>query len=233
MKKILILEILSDDDELKAKDEEMQGTYVSMFAEFMDISEDRFVMIDASKEVPEDPSEYSGIIIGRSAYEPIEGKEKPWMIEVYEFIRKTVDAGTPLLGICGGLEFTARALGGEVVLNPKGKEFGSFPIRLNEAGKKDPLFDGMPDEFISQVSHGYSVEELKDNWKVLASSDVCDNQAIAIGNKIRLVQFHPELKPIHIENLARMRGLEVETKESPHTKQILRNFLKNFIENRS
>ncbi|PIR41341.1 MAG: hypothetical protein COV31_01800 [Candidatus Yanofskybacteria bacterium CG10_big_fil_rev_8_21_14_0_10_46_23] len=230
MKKILILEILSDDDELKAKDEEVQGPYVKMFAEAMDIGEDRFVFIDASKKVPNNPSEYSGIIIGRSTYEPIEGKEKPWMKEVYEFIRKTVKAGVPLLGICGGLEFTARALGGEVVPNPKGKEFGSFDIKLNEDGKKDPLFENMPEEFMAQVSHGYSVEELKDDWKVLGSSEMCNNQVIAIGDKVRLVQFHPEIKPIHLENLAKMRNLEVETKESPHTKQILRNFLKNFVE---
>ena len=230
MKKILILEILSDDDELKAKDEEVQGPYVKMFAEAMDIGEDRFVFIDASKKVPNNPSEYSGIIIGRSAYEPIEGKEKPWMKETYEFIRKTVSLGVPLLGICGGLEFTVRALGGEIVPNSKGKEFGSFKISLNKDGQKDPLFEDMPEEFMAQVSHGYSVEELKDEWKLLGSSEMCDNQAIAIGDKIRLVQFHPEIKPIHLENLAKMRNLEVETKESPHTKQILRNFLKNFVE---
>lgn len=232
MKRILILEILSDDDELKAKDESIHGPYLKMFAEAMDISEDRLVMIDASKEIPDDPSEYSGIIIGRSAYEPIEGKEKLWMKEVYGFIKKTVNLGVPLLGICGGLEFAARALGGEVVPNPKGKEFGSFGISLNESGKQDPLFEGMPEEFIAQVSHGYSVEELKDDWKVLASSAMCNNQAIAIGDKIRLVQFHPEIKTIHLENLAKMRNLEVETRESPYAKQVLRNFLNNFIENR-
>jgi len=232
MKKILILEILSDDDELKANDEKIQGPYVKMFADAMNIGEERFVVVDASKEVPDDPSEYSGIIIGRSAYEPIEGREKPWMREVYEFIKRVVNLGVPLLGICGGLEFTARALGAEVVPNPKGKEFGSFVISLNENGKQDPLFEGMPEKFISQISHGYSVEELKDNWKVLASSEMCNNQAIAIGNNIRLVQFHPEIKPIHLENLAKMRNTEVETKESPHTKQVLRNFLNNFIEDR-
>ena len=146
------------------------------------------------------------------------------------FIREVATTDIPMLGICGGHEFIAHALGGNVVKNPKGRVFGTVTVTITKDGAKDPLFSGMPKTFVSQASHSYVIEGIQQEWKLLASSDVCDVQAVAIGDTIRIVQFHPDFGSRHIKNIGLLRNYSTENiTEAPYTKKILKNFLNHFV----
>jgi GMP synthase (glutamine-hydrolysing) len=97
----------------------------------------------------------------------------------------------PLLGICYGLQMTAKLLGASVISGPDRKEFG--PARLN-IEKHSPLLFGVSPESKVWMSHGDHLENLPEGFEKVASTPncpftVCQNSTL----KIYGVQFHPEV----------------------------------------
>lgn len=100
------------------------------------------------------------------------------------------DLGLPILGICYGMQVSCRALG-SAVKPSKSREFGHTKMRC-ESG--DPLLAGLPREFTVWMSHGDRVENLNENFIVLAQTDDCPNAAIKHRElPIYGIQFHPEV----------------------------------------
>lgn len=100
------------------------------------------------------------------------------------------DLGIPILGICYGMQVTCRALGCEVKPG-KSREFGHTEIH---AETDNPLFKGLPKSFAVWMSHGDRVENLDQEFVVLAETDECPNAAIRHRSKpIYGLQFHPEV----------------------------------------
>lgn len=205
---ILFLDILTDDPKLEREiDKKIYNgsTYADVIRSVLGLDKKQFIYRDASSEKLPNPKDYSAIVMGGSVMDPIEGQEKLWMKKVYNFIKEASSQKIPILGICGGLQFTVRALGGEVIYNPQGRNFGNSTTKLTEEGKQDLLFRGLPNKITVQSSHKCIAKNLKPEWKLLASSDKSPFDAIAIGDNIRLVQFHPEMLTRHIKALAKMR----------------------------
>ena len=63
--------------------------------------------------------------------------------------------GIPILGICYGMQMTAKLLGGTVKPG-EAREYGSADIKVT---RKTPLFKGMPADLNVWMSHGDQVEE--------------------------------------------------------------------------
>ena len=64
--------------------------------------------------------------------------EYPWLHEEYEALRRWVDEGTPLLGVCLGAQTLAHALGGvvdRVRLTPLA---GFYETELTDGGRRRP-----------------------------------------------------------------------------------------------
>ena len=235
--KILFLDILTGDGKTR-KELNRKGSGGGTKAESMrkasGLKKNEFITVDAHRgKFPEDLTRFQGIIIGGSLEDPFKGTEKPWVKRTYVIIRKAIKGKIPILGICGGLQFTVRALGGEVVLNPKGKEFGSIKVWFTKNGVSDPIFKGLGGAIMVASSHKCMARNLKSGWRLLASSGLCRVQAIAIGRHIRLLQFHPEMKTGELKNLARVRGLDEGVGRMENTKKagkkILQNFLDHFV----
>lgn len=117
--------------------------------------------------------------------------QSPWVLELDQWIRKHVERGTPLLGICYGHQSICRAIGGlKAVRQAKVSEYGWTQIRVVAPS---PLFEGMPREFYSYSSHQDEVSELPVGFQLLAASDRCAIQAYRMAGKpVFGVQFHPE-----------------------------------------
>ena len=116
---------------------------------------------------------------------------------VYEPQSPTVDpaifyAGTPVLGICYGLQLMAHLMGGAVRPGEKGEYGLAILDRTEEAV---PLFDGLPPGR-QQVwmSHRDTVIGLPPGFQVIGATETCAVAAMAdVARRLYGVQFHPEV----------------------------------------
>ncbi|GBE53981.1 glutamine amidotransferase [archaeon BMS3Bbin15] len=121
-----------------------------------------------------------------------EEEKFPYLAEEKSFIKRTIGADKPLLGICLGSQLIASALGAEVYPSKgKGRELGWYPLRLTEEGKKDIALSEFPESFDVFQWHGETFD-LPENAILLASSELYKNQAFRIGKSYAL-QFHFEV----------------------------------------
>ena len=101
--------------------------------------------------------------------------------------------GVPILGICYGCQLMAHTLGGQVTeaQDDSAREFGKTPTYYDTACK---IFDGLPREGISWMSHGDYMARVPEGFALTAHSDACPNVAIADEKRgFYGVQFHPEV----------------------------------------
>ncbi len=160
---------------------------------FSDVSESLEIQtIYAADEGVSDQSHIDGVIIGGSSHSVFE--DAHWIRDLEVYVKQVIDAHVPLLGICFGHQLIAKALGGTVVQAPFGAEIGATRLRLTKQGMKDWLFEEIDEEFVSAMLHYDLVTELpsdRDSTE-LAYNALYRNQAIAYGDHVRTLQFHPE-----------------------------------------
>lgn len=137
------------------------------------------------------PHDADGFIITGSSSSVTE--RLPWMLRTEALVRDIADAGSPLFGICFGHQLVGQALGGLVAKNPRGREIGTQTVRVLPHSPLDPILDGLPGEFRANHTHVDSVVKLPPGARVLAETDLEPHAAFSIGDKVKCVQFHPEI----------------------------------------
>lgn len=108
------------------------------------------------------------------------------------------DWGVPILGICYGCQLLAHNLGGKVTAaqSDSAREYGKTETFYDTSCK---LFQGLPAEGVSWMSHGDYMEKVPEGFSLVAHSDACPNVAICDEKRgFYGVQFHPEVN--HTEN---------------------------------
>ena len=135
----------------------------------------------------------------RSAYEDFH-----WKPRLERALQLILESGKPTYAICFGAQFVAQALGGEVIRNPNGTEFGAVQIQLTEAGKEHPLLQGLQEEDRVHATHNDRVERLPEGAVLLAYNDNSPVQAYQYRN-IFASQFHPDLPSENLEYLLELR----------------------------
>lgn len=147
---------------------------------------------DVRKDAPlPGPRDADGFIITGSSSSVTERLE--WMLRTEALVRDIADAGTPLFGICFGHQIVGQALGGLVARNPRGREIGTQTVRVVAHSPLDPILEGLPGEFRANHTHVDSVVQLPKGAKVIAETDLEPHAAFVIGDKVKCVQFHPEI----------------------------------------
>jgi GMP synthase (glutamine-hydrolysing) len=134
----------------------------------------------------------------------LSGQSDPWdkyspesLAGIFDVIRK---ASQPILGVCGGHQQMALALGGEVGLMERlepgegyegaKRERGYYPVTTSGTG----IFTGLPEEITVWHSHCDEVKELPEEFERTASNSTCAIQAMQHRQRPLFgVQFHPEL----------------------------------------
>ena len=143
----------------------------------------------------------------------------PFLVAVKAFIRECIQKNTPFLGVCLGGQLLADILGGRVTAKSQYGEKGFLPVFLTDAGEKDPLFAGIPHDFISFQWHNDSFE-IPTGGTLLASSPACPGQTFRFGPCAWGTQFHPEADRSIVDCWARWTD---ET--APQADQLLSAFI--------
>lgn len=136
-----------------------------------------------------DPIEPDLLVVLGGPIGAYEEAHYPFLTDEIRILGNRLAAGRPTLGICLGAQLIAMGLGARVCPGPK-KEIGWAPIRLSDVGRRSvirhlsdgPLFHWHGDTF-----------DLPVDCDLLASTEVCRNQAFRKGSNLLALQFHPEV----------------------------------------
>jgi GMP synthase (glutamine-hydrolysing) len=109
------------------------------------------------------------LIVMGGPQSPLEIDQDPYLKDEIELIYKAIQETKIVLGFCLGAQLIGEALGGRTERSPE-KEVGVYPIFLNEQGREDPLFEGLPNLIPVIHWHNDMPGETK-NSVVLASSE--------------------------------------------------------------
>lgn len=128
--------------------------------------------------------------------------EFPWLKDEKAVIAQAVrERGMPYLGLCLGHQLLADALDGTVERMAQA-EVGILEVELTDAGKADPLFQGLPNTLHCLQWHGCAVTAVPTGGATLARSDACAIQAIRVGERAYGLQYHVELTDTTIADWA-------------------------------
>ena len=119
------------------------------------------------------------------------------------------DLDVPILGICYGMQTLAEQMGGHVISADQ-KEFGHSEL---EIVRDSILFSGLDKKVNVWMSHGDQVQDLPDDFNLLASTSTAPIAAMQHKTlPIYAIQFHPEVT------------------HTNHGKKILSNFIFNICD---
>ena len=145
-----------------------------------------------------DLSDYSGVIVGGGPGCVSDPPEKKKPVEarmeraVMSLMPEVIARDFPYMGCCYGIGILGHHLGATVNKDRYGEEVGTSDCSLTEAGKTDPLCQGIPDDFLAFVGHKEAVQNLPEGCTHLVSSPTCPFQMIRFGQNVYATQFHPE-----------------------------------------
>ena len=132
--------------------------------------------------------------------------EFPWLAAEKRFIRRVIEAGTPVLGICLGAQLIANAMGARVSRNRE-KEIGWFPVHATPVDGA-ALFRFPPS---AEVFHWHGETfDLPPGAVRLARSAGCENQAFQFGRSVLALQFHLETTPAAARAMVGHGGAELQ-----------------------
>jgi len=155
----------------------------------------------AGEAVPPATQPYEGLVVLGGPMGVDETGRYPFLNDEVRLLQQALRRGLPTLGICLGAQLLAVAAGGRVLHGPA-PEIGWFPVQLTDAGRQDPLFDGLLQEFMVFHWHG-DTYELPPKAVHLAFSAQYAQQAFRLGDCAYALQFHLEVTPEIVERWAR------------------------------
>lgn len=147
-----------------------------------------------------DPGEFDCLVVMGGPMNVYEVERYPWLAPEKVLIRRAIDEGKVVLGICLGAQLIADVLGGRVRKN-EDREIGWHPVNLTSEGSKSDLFGLLPEEFFPLSWHGDTFD-IPPGAVRMAESGGCANQAFQLGRAIGL-QFHLEATAEGIRSLIR------------------------------
>ncbi len=196
MKPFLILQLRP---ETVASDNE----YAAILAKSgLEAAETRRVRLDQTAlEAHLDLDDYAGVIVGGGpgcVSDPDDRKapiEKRIEDAVLGLMPEITARDVPFMGCCYGIGILAHHLGAPVSKERYGEDVGASLCEVTEAGRDDPLLDGVPARFKAFVGHKEAVQALPPGCVHLLSSAACPFQMIRHGRNVYATQFHPEADP--------------------------------------
>ncbi|MFA5338322.1 MAG: type 1 glutamine amidotransferase [Candidatus Omnitrophota bacterium] len=142
----------------------------------------------------------------------------PFLQKEEILLKDAIRNEVPVLGICLGAQLLAKVAGAKIVKAPA-KEIGWYEVCLTEDGKADTLFRGTKSPLSVFQWHQDSFD-IPNSAALLATSDICKNQAFRFSRCAWGLQFHPEMTENMLETWLS------HTKEKIDKDNIMLNYFK-------
>ena len=146
----------------------------------------------AGDPLPTDLEGHDGMLVLGGPMGAYDDARYGWLTQVKELFRDAADNEVPAFGICLGHQLAAVALGGSVLVNPRGQQLGLIELGWLEAAVADPLLReaGMPKRGVQWNSD--VVDRLPKGAVPLARTDAGELQVARFAPTVWGVQLHPE-----------------------------------------
>ncbi len=145
---------------------------------------DTFCEILPYNKFPKDDPSVIGVILSGSPYSVHD--PEAFKVDLSEFVGRL-----PVLGICYGAQFISHTLGGKVE-KADSREYGR--ANLQTVDTQNPLFKGFEQHSQVWMSHGDTITQIPDDFRVIGSTADVTNAAFASTTQpVWAVQFHPEV----------------------------------------
>jgi GMP synthase (glutamine-hydrolysing) len=137
-----------------------------------------------------DLEEIGGLIVFGGEMNVDEIDRHPYLLTQRALMRRAVDAGLPVLGICLGAQMLARAVDAPVYRAPV-RELGFKPVRVTDLGQRDALLGAFQsgDRVFQWHEDTFDLPAGAD---LLVAGDDVPIQAFRVGGNAWGVQFHLE-----------------------------------------
>ncbi|MEM6322221.1 MAG: glutamine amidotransferase [Pseudomonadota bacterium] len=152
-----------------------------------------------------DLQDFAGVIVGGGpgcVSDPIDTKsplEARMETDVFSLMPQITAQDIPFMGCCYGIGILAHHLGAAVSKEQYGEPIGTSRCFVTDAGRRDPILNGVPDAFDAFVGHKEAAQSLPAGAVHLVRSGPCPFQMIRYGQNVYATQFHPEADGAEIQ----------------------------------
>ncbi len=143
--------------------------------------------------VPQDVNGVDGLVVMGGAMGAHDDQKAPWLPAVRELIRKAAVAEIPTLGICLGHQLCAVALGGEIEVNPNGRQLGLLDVGWRVEAVDDDLMGALVGPRRAMHWNDDVVSRLPEGATQLATASTGEVQAARHAPSVWGIQWHPEV----------------------------------------
>ena len=190
-KPFLVLQLRPEDD---TADSELQK--ICQYGR-LDPTQAHRIRLEQQPDHDLDLRDYSAIIVGGSPFDLCtpEREKSGLQLQIENFFRRlfdeVIDRDFPFLGCCSGNGLLGQHLGAGIS-RTYSEDVGGVDISITEAGRKDPLLEGMPASIRVLVGHKEACDETPPGSTLLATGTICPVQMFRVGSNVYATQFHPE-----------------------------------------
>lgn len=151
---------------------------------------------DQGQDLPLDLTGHDALMVLGGTMDSFDEAGHPWLADTVALLRLAVRDKVPTLGVCLGHQLLARACGGLVGRNPRGRQLGLMTMSWTETAQRDALVGALAAP--GQEARGLQwnqdiVVEVPADAVVLARTQVGEPQIVRFGERAWGIQAHPEV----------------------------------------
>ncbi|MFC1744712.1 type 1 glutamine amidotransferase [Candidatus Riflebacteria bacterium] len=152
-----------------------------------------------------------------------------WLTALRQFLEESIEKEIPFLGICFGHQLLAHIFGiGVKFIKPIAENYKKRGIeKISICMEGQTIFNGLEKEFYAVASHREEVDDLNDNFLLLASAPYSKNQVIKLkGKECYGFQTHIEAEEEFLKKaeIPYEKGGKQHLLQQKHSEILLRNF---------